>query len=1316
MIRYFIVILCSLAGMLSGGNPAWNFLPGGNGREWKLPEKTECRWTENGLYLHGANSAGMEIELPGGLDASKYRFLNYTISSGEYSSQGWLYFAGEGEEFHPGRRIRIQLRGFDYPFENRVDCRTNKFWKGTIRKLRLTPIPRELDNVTIKKLYFSDGFGGMIVNGSFESSTADQPDLPVSWKLEGRGKLVNIAGQNRVLHLEKNSGISQEFQLTHEYPVELTLSHKLASGGKVRLEHFDIFDRKISSREYALPAGTVWRKFQVRHISPDRTAFIRLTLSGEGEFDTISARELVPASEQYRLWNHSHWIWDPKNWNSSGRKIGFRKTFRIDRLESVSSMKMQLATRKIGTLTGDHVRVYVNGRELPPAVPYEKWDWVRIYELRPLLRNGRNVVAVEVENRMDPGGLNVELLTESRTGPRFRRSGSDSSWKCGSAAGNNWYAPDYDDSKWNPARIRGQATPGSFCRLPYRFLGTAGTVTIRKADFPERISTAQKYEAAVSLDLKAEPGFEAVTDDTALYFHLINSRKDVKVKFHAARITAEMLKNGKAEIRFPFDPSFLRKDDYTLRIYADRLALAGPAGFTGNRTGNFIEKPVRVIDQRRPELADARITGHEKVPRIEVNGKGYSALRFNHGGHTQTTTEQSLAIAEKIHTDETRLMDLIGSIWEVLPDGRIDFSGYDTFLMSYLSRHPDTYFTLHWGLDTAGTRGAMRNWLLRNPSEFALDSKGSSQSGTYLTTNQVASMASIPWQNEVVRVTEEFVRHIKNSPYADRVIGLMPDCGISHEWLYWGSQSRAFMDYSLPFRNGFRDFLQAEYKTLENLNRQWNRNFTLWEQADVPSRQERMNRRYHDFLLPETNRPVMDLRKYLNTTVSGVILRLLNAVKRTSGGKMLAGVYYGYSLYFCGPYFAPFSGHHALGRLLDSPDLDFLISPCRYDDRGAGGASGSMIPIGSLRKHRKLYVTESDNRLLHAWDRNGRTDRLRSSRSIMEREFAFALATGSGMEWLDFGEGWVPDDRRLVNVFRNCQRVSREIMEADRVKPDYDNAIAAVIDEKAIYHAAYDQRLFLNLVGIYPHLLRTGTAVHWYLLDELEKLEPYKCVIFTPTVTRFSASQQKFLDSRLKKNNRTLVFLYSTGIYDVDGRFDPANVGCLTGMPVKNQKFYCKRALRRTAISDPVLEKLPSHYTFGFAEPTDYYLYPVPKPEDKILFTMDGSRLPGMVKRDCGDWKMIYCSSPGLSSPVIRGIARDSGIRIFNPHQGDVTYCADGLYAVYSLNGGKRQFHFSPKVTCVREMFGGRIYAVRNGLLDFDLKKDSTVLFHVEKP
>ena len=263
----------------------------------------------------------------------------------------------------------------------------------------------------------------------------------------------------------------------------------------------------------------------------------------------------------------------------------------------------------------------------------------------------------------------------------------------------------------------------------------------------------------------------------------------------------------------------------------------------------------------------------------------------------------------------------------------------------------------------------------------------------------------------------------------------------------------------------------------------------------MPDKAERMNRKYNDFLLFNENRSVIDLRMFLNHTVSSTITELLRAVKQASGGKMLAGVYYGYSLYVAGPYQAPFSGHHALGKVLDSPDLDFLISPVRYDDRGIGGASGSMIPVGSMRKHNKLYVSEADNRLVHSWDRNGRVDTLRDSKAIVEREFACSLVCGFGLEWLDFGEGWLPYDSRLCQVLENCQRVAKEVTAENRVRRDYDNAIAVVIDEKAIHHGAYDQRLFLNLVGIYPHLFRSGAEV-----QSLMRLQEQSPLLFCLTI------------------------------------------------------------------------------------------------------------------------------------------------------------------------------------------------------------------------
>jgi hypothetical protein len=219
-------------------------------------------------------------------------------------------------------------------------------------------------------------------------------------------------------------------------------------------------------------------------------------------------------------------------------------------------------------------------------------------------------------------------------------------------------------------------------------------------------------------------------------------------------------------------------------------------------------------------------------------------------------------------------------------------------------------------------------------------------------------------------------------------------------------------------------------------------------------------------------------------------------------------------------------------------------------------------------------------------------------------------------------------------------------------------------------------------------------------------------IIFTPTVTRVDAEQKKLID-KLKNDQRTLVFLFSTGIYQNE-KLNPAGIGDLTGIKVKAVEGFGKRALRvNDRIADPSLKYLSSHYTFGFAEPVHFYIAPVPEKGDKVLFFLDGTNTPGMVKRDNGSWTAVYTSSPGLSAPVIRGLAESAGIRIFNTFTGDVTYAAKDFYAVHTLAGGMREFNVSPQATVAEELFSGRKFTVKNGKFNIELQPHSTVLFKV---
>jgi hypothetical protein len=230
-------------------------------------------------------------------------------------------------------------------------------------------------------------------------------------------------------------------------------------------------------------------------------------------------------------------------------------------------------------------------------------------------------------------------------------SGTGAHWKCSGNFEENWQSISFSDAHWRNARLRGQATPGSFCRLPYRFMGTAGSLTFEKLVFPEKIIAGKEMPVVMDLKLAADPGAEneTVTADAAVFCHLIDPANGTVTKFKVLPLTGEMLRQKKAAVSFPLESRFLRDGEYLLRIYADRLAItAAPAGFTLNRIGNYIEKKVKVEGQRRPGLPQVKITGLEEVPRIVINGREHPALRFCHGSHTQVTTEESLDIISRV--------------------------------------------------------------------------------------------------------------------------------------------------------------------------------------------------------------------------------------------------------------------------------------------------------------------------------------------------------------------------------------------------------------------------------------------------------------------------------------------------------------------------------------------------------------------------------------------------------------------------------------------------------------------------------------------
>jgi hypothetical protein len=189
-------------------------------------------------------------------------------------------------------------------------------------------------------------------------------------------------------------------------------------------------------------------------------------------------------------------------------------------------MFIQVSTRNLGgPVPCDNVKLYINGQQVRPAYDVPAGHMTTVYSVRPHLKQGSNQIAVEVVNLMSPGAVNLDILAVNKGNgkDKFQRFGSNESWRTFDKAAEGWTQLDFNDAAWRRAALRGQATPGSFCRLPYRFMGTAGTVKLSGVAFPKEISTDRQYRLTAEVALNAEDGYPGVTGGATLFFQLINS-------------------------------------------------------------------------------------------------------------------------------------------------------------------------------------------------------------------------------------------------------------------------------------------------------------------------------------------------------------------------------------------------------------------------------------------------------------------------------------------------------------------------------------------------------------------------------------------------------------------------------------------------------------------------------------------------------------------------------------------------------------------------------------------------------------------------
>jgi hypothetical protein len=1295
-----------------------------------LPPITSWRWNETSDFLgwtfdnfstieakdsvlQGTTKSDSKLRSPElNLDAESWPMLEFRLKS-SVGGDGQLFFRHEGESMSVVRQINFSIAGDNQFHVYQVNLAAHEQWKGKIAQIRFDPLDPANAQIQLDYLRFlPKNTGGLILNGGFESVDVKTAQ-PQNWTFENlTPKIVEGVNSLKATQLTTSSKSGTLLSALFEFPqvgqYHLSLEYQGKSQAKSvsgTILYYDIFHHRLPSEPLALTISptTQWSHAESTFTVPPLAAFGQVAFdvpsSSELTFDNITLNLLrTPILASQERWNAS-WIIAPDAATQPEASRYYRKEFALADVSKIVTAQAQV-------IGDDTARLYINGHELPAGKNWNYWRFEDVYDVKPFLQVGKNVMGIVSQNLRSAEGAIAELNVVY---PKHElKVETDKAWA--TTVGNadaDWAKSTFDASGWKPATELGVPPVGPWGELPYSYLGRKLSVVTQRFNAPKQATLEQKIDVQFDFVPQEKP-----TRATALALQLVpldSTSNTPTFDFTPIPLDTSNWKEGSAvQLRELVQlPRYLRAGEYTLKANLTFVSIQGDA-----EQRIILTSPPA---QPSPVTKVAYLPGH--VPAFNINGKIFPVM------HTMTEDWAAPAMQKAIvGNSRDNNVNLIwlnikdGFDWE--PDVPASFLSMDKQMAIVLNANPDAYVVLNVPLGTVYNPGMKKKWVDLHPDQLVKKDDGSDDVGGFQgAVVKGQSYASPVWKHDAEKAWRELIRHVRSSSYADRVIGYVPVSGLSWEWFYWGSQSREFVDYSKPFTEAFAEWAKTQYHgDLTLLNKTWNTDYASFDAIQLPTKEQRMAADYGMFLNPQKNGQVIDLREFFTQVTSGAILDFCKIVKEETRGTAICGTYYGYVMYIGWPYFGVHSGHYALGKVLASPDIDFLMSPARYQDRGLGGGSGFMTTIDSIKLHGKLYIDQADMRTLHSDFTEGKVDTLSGSVSVLQREFANTVVNGVAAQWLDFGKGWIAGDTRMMQAIGKMWQIEKTLQQTPRDTMDAPNSIAVITNEKSILYTKVDSLIqdAANNQEI-NQLNRTGAAWHNYLLSDLPKLANYHCFVFL-NCFNLTDAQKKYIDENLKKDGNVLVWINSPGIIE-DGKgtfalatYDPNRVSEVTGFKLK--QIPDGPLVTQMLAGDSLLQKdLPEGTTFGNPRVSGTRF----AAQDGIaLGQFPGESQTSLAIKDFPHWTSIYSATPTLPAVLLRNIATLANVPVINSYYGDITYVSKNLFSVHSLGGGERTFTVGKEYKRAKELFSDQSYTVRNGEFNAVVPPGGTVLFLLE--
>ena len=557
-----------------------------------------------------------------------------------------------------------------------------------------------------------------------------------------------------------------------------------------------------------------------------------------------------------------------------------------------------------------------------------------------------------------------------------------------------------------------------------------------------------------------------------------------------------------------------------------------------------------------------------------------------------------------------------------------DFSAVESTLMRFLRVDPKGMLIVYLGTDP------YRDWGRDHPGDVCRDQDGKMAVADLHPAawgrdpgpgeRYAPSLYSRALRADTAEAIQALVRHVRTLPAGKAVIGWQICGEADGEFFQWASSEAGnvhLADYSDAAVSAFRTWLGDRYHgDVGALQAAWRDPTVSFDSATIPSGARRLAAGF--FLDPARDQPLVDYNRFCNEGIVDTVTGFASVVKREAGGPVVVGTYYPDA---AGP--ADSQCHLALGRLIQSPDLDFVAAPAGYGVRAPGQPGECYSIWGSINLHGKLFVDEQDWRswlsppTSAASDRElGRVESAGAHNAIVRRASGMMLAFGDGTWWYDMDGGWFHDRGIMAGIAEAASAFRRDLQATGTSHAD----MAVFVDEDSLDYLATGVANQFRIDSILSQIVAlntSGTPYHLYLLSDLTRNDfpDYRAYVFLNAYHLSDAQRAALLS--LRRDRKLLVFVHAPGVV---GAADPASeIRSLTGIGVQGvpgDTLLCPIPLRSGNL---LLTGVTAVMGASSARGPAYSV----KDSDAMPLASYTTGQTAVAARDFGAWKSVFWRS-----------------------------------------------------------------------------------------